>query len=57
MSNKLKLSCPCHFGLESVLKFEITKLGGENIQVTDGRVTFDGDFNMTSVLPLPRGYR
>ncbi len=46
MSNKLKLSCPCHFGLESVLKFEITKLGGENIQVTDGRVTFDGDFNM-----------
>ncbi len=42
--NELKLVCPCHFGLESVLKFEVTKIGGENINVTDGRVSFTGDF-------------
>lgn len=44
--NKFKLVCPCHFGLESVLKFEINKIGGENISVSDGRVSFDGDFSM-----------
>ena len=26
---KLKFSCPCHFGLESVLSFEVKKIGGE----------------------------
>lgn len=40
---KLRLCCPCHFGLESVLNFEIKKIGGENITVTDGKVSFDGD--------------
>ena len=44
--DKIKLSCPCHFGLESVLNFEVRKMGGENISVTDGRVTFEGDENM-----------
>ncbi|MBQ8379133.1 MAG: class I SAM-dependent RNA methyltransferase [Oscillospiraceae bacterium] len=43
---KLKLSCPCHFGLESVLNFEIKKIGGENISVTDGKITFEGDENI-----------
>ena len=40
--NKLRLSCPCHFGLESVLNFEIKKIGGEDITVSDGRVSFTG---------------
>jgi len=34
---------PCHFGLESVLKREITGLGYEIVQVEDGKVTFAGD--------------
>lgn len=34
---------PCHFGLESVLKREITGLGYEIASVEDGRVTFRGD--------------
>ncbi len=38
----LKLTCPCHFGLESVLKFEASKIGGKNITVKDGRVSFEG---------------
>ncbi len=42
---KITLSCPCHFGLEKVLNFEVRKIGGENIIVTDGRVTFDGDMS------------
>lgn len=46
MKEKLKITCPCHFGLESVLKFEVTKIGGENITVKDGRVSFDGGFDL-----------
>lgn len=34
---------PCHFGLETVLKREITDLGYEITSVEDGRVTFLGD--------------
>lgn len=40
--DRLKFCCPCHFGLESVLKFEIGRIGGENIQASDGKVTFEG---------------
>ena len=39
---KVRLCCPCHFGLESVLKFEIGKIGGEDIKVTDGKISFSG---------------
>ncbi|MCR5153845.1 MAG: class I SAM-dependent RNA methyltransferase [Lachnospiraceae bacterium] len=35
--------CPCHFGLESVLKNEITDLGYEIVKVEDGKVTWKGD--------------
>ncbi len=41
--NEFELIAPCHFGLESVLKKEITELGYEIISVEDGRVTFKGD--------------
>lgn len=34
---------PCHFGMESVLKKEIIDLGYEVTNVSDGRVTFEGD--------------
>ncbi|MDF2537919.1 MAG: ypsC [Herbinix sp.] len=34
---------PCHFGLEAVLKREITDLGYEITQVEDGKVSFKGD--------------
>lgn len=40
---RFELIAPCHFGLESVLKQEITDLGYEISQVEDGRVTFHGD--------------
>ena len=33
---------PCHFGLEAVLKKEITELGLEIVSVEDGRVTYRG---------------
>ncbi len=33
---------PCHFGLEAVVKREITDLGYEIVSVEDGRVTFAG---------------
>ena len=40
---KLEYIVPCHFGLEAVLKREITDLGLEITCVEDGRVTFAGD--------------
>ena len=40
---RFDLIAPCHFGLESVLKKEIIKLGYEIREVADGRVTFLGD--------------
>lgn len=38
-----ELIAPCHFGLEAVLKREITGLGYKISEVEDGRVTFWGD--------------
>lgn len=49
MSKDLEFIAPCHFGLESVLKKEITELGYEIAAVEDGRVTFRGD-----VTAMPR---
>lgn len=46
MSDKLKLCCPCHFGLESVLKYEITKIGGTDIKSSNGKISFIGDENI-----------
>lgn len=40
---RFELIAPCHFGLEAVLKREITDLGYDVSQVEDGRVTFIGD--------------
>lgn len=41
---KLRISCPCLFGLESVLSGEMKRMGAENIVAEDGRVTFEGSF-------------
>ncbi len=40
---KLEYIVPCHFGLEAVLKRELTKLGLAITCVDDGRITFSGD--------------
>ncbi len=40
---RYELIAPCHFGLEAVLKREITDLGYDVSLVEDGRVTFIGD--------------
>ena len=46
MKQELTFCCPCHFGLESVLKFELTQIGASNLQVSDGRITFTGDLSL-----------
>jgi putative N6-adenine-specific DNA methylase len=40
---KLELIAPCHFGMEAVLKREIYDLGYDIVEVSDGKVTFEGD--------------
>ncbi|HKL79566.1 MAG TPA: class I SAM-dependent RNA methyltransferase [Mobilitalea sp.] len=41
--NQLEYMSPCHFGLEAVLKREITDLGFEITKVEDGKVSYIGD--------------
>lgn len=41
--DKYELITPCHFGLEAVLKKEISGLGYEITHVEDGKITFAGD--------------
>ncbi|SEU08088.1 THUMP domain-containing class I SAM-dependent RNA methyltransferase [Lacrimispora sphenoides] len=43
MKKTFELIAPCHFGMEAVLKREITDLGYDIASVEDGRVTFIGD--------------
>lgn len=43
MKKTFELIAPCHFGMEAVLKREITDLGYDITEVEDGRVTFMGD--------------
>ena len=43
--DKIHLIAPCHFGMEAVLKREITDLGYEIDEVDNGKVTFLGDEN------------
>ena len=40
---RIRIALPCHFGLEAVLKREVTDLGYEIEAAEDGRVTFAGD--------------
>lgn len=40
---RYELIAPCHFGMEALLKREITELGYDVSHVEDGRVTFIGD--------------
>ena len=40
---RFDLICPCHFGLEAVLKREILDLGYDIARTEDGRVIFHGD--------------
>ncbi len=41
--HKLKIVCPCHFGLESILAGEMKRLSFENVQSENGKVSFEGN--------------
>lgn len=43
--SKYEYISPCHFGLEAVLKKEITDLGYEITNVDNGKVSYSGDIN------------
>ena len=42
-TNSYEYTAPCHFGLEACTKKEISQLGYEITEVSDGRVSFKGD--------------
>ena len=41
--NEFVCICPCHFGLEAVLKREIADLGYDVLKTEDGKVSFACD--------------
>lgn len=49
LEERITLIAPCHFGLEAVLKKEITELGYDIESVEDGRVVYSGD-----LMAIPR---
>lgn len=52
MSTLYMLVAPCFFGTESTLHFEIKRLGAQDIQVTDGRIAFQGDAELIAAANL-----
>ncbi len=44
--SKYRYLAPCHFGLEKTLSFEVKRIGGEDVTVSDGRVMFNGDASL-----------
>ena len=52
MSTLYTMVAPCFFGTESTLNFEVKRLGAENIQVTDGRVAFQGGAELIAAANL-----
>lgn len=52
MPTQYTLVAPCFFGTESTLHFEIKRLGAQNIQVTDGRIAFQGDASLIAAANL-----
>ena len=47
-----ELIAPCFFGCESTAKFELTRIGAENIRVDDGRLSFAGGAEMIAAANL-----
>ena len=52
MPEPYTLVAPCFFGTESTLAFEVRRLGAGNVQVTDGRVTFQGGAELIAAANL-----
>ena len=52
MPAKFELIAPCFFGCESTAKFELTRIGAENIRVEDGRLSFSGGAEMIAAANL-----
>lgn len=46
MTQTFNMCCPCHFGLERTLNFELKKIGATDITVQDGRILFRGDYSV-----------
>ncbi len=46
------LTAPCFFGSEATLAFEVRRLGAQNVEVRDGRVSFQGDAALVAAANL-----
>ena len=46
MMNNIKMVAPCLFGTESILADELRRMGIEKVAAENGRVLFEGDYNV-----------
>ena len=42
----LKYVAPCLFGVEGICAFELERMGAKNVKAENGKVNFEGDFNI-----------
>ena len=56
MPARFELIAPCFFGCESTAKFELTRIGAENIRVEDGRLSFAGGAEMIAPHSIDRRF-
>lgn len=42
----IKYVCPCLLGIEGLVAEDLRRMGSQNVEPSNGRVTFEGDFNI-----------
>lgn len=47
-----QLIAPCYFGVESAAAFDFKRVGGKDVTITDGRVSFKGDASVIAAANL-----
>ncbi len=47
-----RMVAPCYFGIEKAAAFDFKRIGAKNVQVTDGRIAFEGDAEILAAANL-----
>ncbi len=47
-----QMIAPCYFGMEKAAAFDFKRIGAKNVQISDGRITFNGDAEILAAANL-----
>ena len=56
MQKSLKMSAPCILGIEGILAEELRNLGADNVAAQNGKVNFEGNFNILAKANISSRY-